>query len=179
MRVVALAEAEHLRQQLTIPVLIKGEKIYLIHSDIHPGNIIVNQTEDGTTVNPIDRNYYLKLTQKDADFIRFLVAENESKVKLEGIVDYFIDLPENADLHLDSKQVADQIYSSIFRAAAMRKLRGKADMPPIQLMNKVLQGLDVRGVEVPLRMRIMMKNLNAVERMLKDTDNGNLGDVLL
>lgn len=141
---------------------------YQLHSDIHPGNIILAQ--DGkiyllvsgqeSAVYLIDRNFYLRLTQTDVSFIQQLLTESDGEQKLRIIVNYFLDLPENKDKGLDK----NKIFNELRVVVGLDKLRGKSDTA---LFNRTLSELTRRNVDLPIPIMILFKNINSIEDMLK------------
>jgi hypothetical protein len=97
-----LAWAEDCARHLQQPIFRdnNNQPVYLLHSDIHFGNAILSP--DLNTVYPIDRNYYLRLTQEDIDFISIIMLRQAGREleSLQAIVRYFLTLPENREVEI-------------------------------------------------------------------------------
>ncbi|MEI7815532.1 MAG: hypothetical protein WCJ13_12200, partial [Coriobacteriia bacterium] len=141
----------------------QGKPIYQVLSDVHPGNVIVDQQNNA--VYPIDRNYFLKLSKEDVDFIAIALGPTPSQEKLAPMVSYFLGLEENSGLSLEKKQVTDQIFKSF----VLDKIAGKSTNS-IKMMFKFLHELDRRNIQIPLRIRILMKDVDAVNKMLQKVE---------
>lgn len=173
------AEAELFARSLTIPALDADSDIpkYLVRSDIHPGNDIVS--ERGDILYPIDRNYYLVLEQADVDFFKTVVSEIAPQDKLQVIVRYALNQPENRNLGLNPDNTVRQIARALLSVHVLNKLRGNGSSNgTLQLANKVLHELDKRGIQMPLRTRLLFKNLDSVNHMLKQAELGSFSQYL-
>ncbi len=148
-----------------------GEEVFLLHSDIHFGNAMVEQkdpasTED-LTVALIDRNLYLRLTRKEVDFMRsLLLAENTSDIAhLSNVIKYFA-----GDLS-GARQLA-------ITASIARKIKMGGVKSGIGALAIILKEFEFNSIHVPIRMRILFKNLSAIETMLRTVDGGEFRDYL-
>ncbi|MDP2905783.1 MAG: hypothetical protein Q8O22_05720 [Candidatus Omnitrophota bacterium] len=151
-----------------------GRGVYLLHSDVHFGNAII--TPDLKAVYLIDRNLYLRMDKADVDFVRKIATGKASDkfATLRAIVDYFLGLPENRGSVLLSG------WGFLRRFGLAReiglKVRASGSSSPFVTMMMVLQELESRNVVIPLRMRIMFKNLASINAMLAKTGAGNFSD---
>ncbi|MFA6350198.1 MAG: ATP-binding protein, partial [Candidatus Omnitrophota bacterium] len=154
-----------------------GEDVYILHSDMHFGNVIMSP--DLKTVYPIDRNFYLQLTKKDVEFIRSVITRDkvDAKRMLNEILDYFLGLPQNSGSNLNQGALS-AARRNILLISIGAKVLLQNNRDPFTVMAKVLQELEMRGIEIPLPIRIMFKNLLSLNSMLRYADAGSLGDYI-
>lgn len=140
----------------------------LVHSDVHPGNFRI--TADNSQVAVFDRYNLLELTKQEKDLVKGLViAFNTGGA--EGIrgqfVDYALSLPENQG-HADFKE---DILNH------MREASVGVDVER-SIVDSVLL-LKQRGIKVPLKISLIGKNLQSLNRMSQDAGFGNLMEAYL
>ncbi|TAM35468.1 hypothetical protein EPN54_06130, partial [bacterium] len=174
------ALVEDFSRHLVQPIFTRedGQDVYLLHSDIHPGNAILSP--DAKTDYLIDRNFYLQLDKTDVEFIRKICTLSPDKEYelLNTIVGYFINLAENSN----SLSRFSPLYKLRQKFMTMRigvaiKLSGEKDS--LANMVKILQVLESYNFIIPLRIRIMLKNLVSIKGMLKEAGAGEFSDYVL
>lgn len=176
---VVQAQLEHLGQQLSRPItLADGTQVYYIHSDIHPGNLIVEENNGVITLKPIDRGYYLKLSEADIQIIKTLILENDDQEKLNRLIEYLVNLPENQSRKAEQQNILSAVHRALVRRKVMGMIAGAFNGNSsagrggagsgAAAVNSVLQEIEKQDLVIPLRMRIMLKNIDAVKRMMKE-----------
>jgi len=191
--VIAIVE-DYIRTLLS-PVTIDGTPEIVVHSDLHPGNVMIKP--DGS-VALIDRNYYLRLAESDRALISLLFMPDESVVvtkqnwiqrifnqfgmekvvsglkKVDSLVQFFVSLPENTKLAAYQNAIRQDVLSALLRSS-------KKD--GFTVMNILFQVLDKyaakAGMEesVPIRYRILFKNLISINGMLQSVNGPSVQEV--
>lgn len=174
------ALVEDFSRHLVQPIFTRedGQDVYLLHSDIHPGNAILSP--DAKTDYPIDRNFYLQLDKTDVEFIRKIctLSPDQEYELLNTIVGYFINLAENSNSlsRFSPLYKLRQKFMTI-RIGVAIKLSGEKDS--LANMVKILQVLESYNFIIPLKIRIMLKNLVSIRGMLKEAGAGEFSDYVL
>lgn len=122
-----------------------------VHSDVHIGNYRV--TPDNK-VAILDRNYFLQFDFRDQLFLFQLSGKSEDPIGIaQTVVGYFSKFDENKDIDFDKiRTELEQIL--------LAKQEGIMSALP-----KVLIALRKNKVHIPLKMTLLVKNLNALKRM--------------
>jgi SAM-dependent methyltransferase len=144
-----------------------GQDIYLTHSDMHFGNVIMSP--DFNTVYSIDRNLYIRMDKEDVAFARQIARgpKGYGLGTLREIIGYFTGLSENRAFSGGILGIQDwRTAFGIGRAVSQ-------DQPGFQQMMHVLQELEALGIKIPLKSRIMLKNIMAINAMLRDAGAGS------
>ncbi|MBF0253226.1 MAG: hypothetical protein HQL29_05355, partial [Candidatus Omnitrophica bacterium] len=161
---------ENFIRDLNVPCEIDGKKAYVIHSDIHFGNYMLSQKNE---VSMIDRNYYLVLDQKDSDFVKSIIVPKKSGKfkmmdnfdKLNNFIDYFV-----------SVQKEKRPVSKIERLKIAWSLKGRRS--DLSLLVGLMQEMEKRGYDIPLKIRLIFKNLVSINSMLASAEAGKIEDYM-
>ncbi|HCM67646.1 MAG TPA: hypothetical protein DIS62_01410, partial [Candidatus Kerfeldbacteria bacterium] len=145
-----------------------GSHKVITHSDIHPGNALVSFTQ--SLAKLIDRNYYLVLEPQDVLLIQHLFSRDvPDREKLRTLIDYF--LLENNVFGFRAAYIKAKMYVSVLALGSDRN-------KPEEVILALLQQMDRENLTVPLRMRIFVKNMSAINRMLSYVGNETLTDFM-
>lgn len=135
----------------------------LVHADVHPGNFRI--TPDNSKVAVFDRYNLLELDGRDKNLIKGLVMSFAGG-GVDGVrrhfVDYALSLPENQEL----AGTKDALLNEIKQKAAGADIE-KAIIDSIILLKQ-------RGIKIPLKISLIGKNLQALNRMSKEAGFDNL-----
>ena len=140
---------------------------------MHFGNAILHP--DLNTVYSIDRNFYLQLNKGDVEFIRQVMTtgSKHSLRLLLAIIDYFLRQSENKGavvFNLFGK------WRLIYELGLKLKLEVHND--PLSIMMTIMHELELRGIAIPLKIRIMFKNIISIYAMLQAAGAGRLEDYI-
>ena len=149
--VVALIAVNYF-SQLMIPANENGER--LVHADVHPGNFRVDKNNN---VWILDRNGYHECGSKDFGLLR--------TVQLSGIADAF------------SEYFSDQEEQGKVREIVLDALGEEKDIGAKNIQD-VICNLRKNGIKIPLKMTILLKNLNSLDRFAKKAGFDGLQDAL-
>lgn len=138
--------------------LADGDYRYLIHSDPHPGNYIVNTRPDGQmTIDVIDRNMYLKLNKEQASAMKALYEGNNIEFFIQFIRSVCLDNKVRSPLRVI------QVLKDVGNAA--RQEINKNDQ--LLILQTIMNGLEKKGLTVPLELRLMLRNVVAMQELTK------------
>lgn len=147
------------------------DKFSLVHSDVHPGNFMITPDKE---VAILDRNFYLKLSLNDRLLFNNLNKKGKVEEKVELFVRYLLKQEENADLRnklgnnkaidLYIKKLSSQILSSI-----------SSENMEDAILDIMVQLKNI-GIKIPLRITLLIKNLNSLNRMAKEVGFESLMD---
>ncbi len=142
MKAVVSLVAKNYLAQLTQPVNEKGA--YRLHADIHPGNL---RLDDDGNVWILDRNGYHDYNEHDVRlFMSIQISKSLNEVK-DALVAYF----------------GHSNDSNIVRKVLDESLGDIKEFSP-NAIRLIISKLRLNGVDVPLRITILLKNLNALNR---------------
>lgn len=131
----------------------------LAHSDIHWGNFRI--TNDNTQVAVFDRRNMLKLSDQDRALFKALIPAaaggNFGKVK-ELAVDYLLGLQENEGL-LNRERLRSDVLSG----------NGSSMLDTVMELKR-------RGIRVPLKFSLIVKNINGLNEMALQAGFSGLGE---
>ncbi|MBF0494152.1 MAG: hypothetical protein HQL28_03355, partial [Candidatus Omnitrophica bacterium] len=172
LRLATEALIEDYARHLVQPVMQKnGEDLYLLHSDVHFGNAILSP--DQKTVYSIDRNYYLQMDKKDVDLVIRLITmeDKDGAAVLKETVDYFLNLDENK-----SALSIGGLRSLELMRRIGQKTEGSQDKDKLSIIMAIFRELEAANIKIPIRMRIMVKNLISIDDMLRLSGAGKFSD---
>ncbi|MBF0103901.1 MAG: M48 family metalloprotease [Deltaproteobacteria bacterium] len=122
----------------------------LVHSDVHPGNFIV--TADGR-IAIIDRNFFLEINDADRVLIESLVTSASQPQDLAAaVIDYF---------NIDDADVRDLLTTMLASTQ-------HAQLNPLQSIQEIMVFLKASKIVVPLKITLLLKNINALDRLSRD-----------
>lgn len=132
----------------------------LVHSDVHPGNFRVTAENE---VAILDRNFFIELDERDQVFIQVLWTSGGDAERLAGaLVDYLAIPPSEFRDNL-----ADQIDALL--------KSGRGAWEKVQSLVLILKE---KGVTVPLKWTLLLKNTNALNRLAQQASFANLFDAV-
>lgn len=138
---------------------------YLIHSDPHIGNYIVDFNESAALqVGVIDRSMYLHLSQKDMQIVRQFASETHSVDLLRNFVDHMLDT-NKVRSRFDRTRFTADILISAAKEAAAQKLTNKIDN--FAYLRLVMSKMAEHNLDIPLNLRLMLRNVTAVKELAK------------
>jgi len=141
----------------------------LVLSDIHKGNF--RQTIDGR-IGLLDRLNYLKFSLKERLLFQRLFNEDNVKDKIGRFIDYLLDLEENLDF---KKKLEVNRESSQFKESLIVNITANAFNEDIEsIAMDALVAIRGEGIVIPLRISLLIKNLNALNRMAKEVGFNSL-----
>lgn len=155
------ATIEHFIRSLFRPLYLgpDGKPVFVTHSDIHPGNVMVSGENEITI---IDRNYYLEFDEKEVGLLRSMLSGGQNITLLSDMVNYILDAPENKEKASNfSSSKRKELMSRIFAGVAV----GSRD--PMAVFNVISQEIVGEDMEVPLKLRIFLKEIFSLEGMLQ------------
>ena len=155
------AVAEHFCRSLLRPLarLSGGDLVYVVHSDLHVGNVMVSP--DGA-VHIIDRNFYLKFSEKEMTLLRRMLSGERNAKLLEAMIDVMLETKENVK-RLEGVSIVklkERLFDSI--AAGLELAAGD----PLSYFNVISQAMAAEALSVPLSNEIFLKELISIEGML-------------
>lgn len=129
----------------------------LVHSDVHPGNFRV--TKDGR-VAILDRNFFIELDERDRALVLGLVGSKGEPVKIARAVRDYFGLDEASAL-------ARSIERRISRS-------GGGGVDAMATVKDIVIYLKEGGVHVPLKITLLIKNLNGLANIARMAGFGGL-----
>lgn len=139
----------------------EGKRIYLVHSDPHVGNYIVDFGSEGVRVAVIDRNMYLRLEKEDVAVCEALIA-GDGLTFLRLLLERTLVANKITNITERGRIIAD-ISTSVIREGLRQKVKGGQDV--FGLLNLVMGKLVQYHVEVPLELRLMIRNIVALKEL--------------
>lgn len=138
-----------------------GEEALLVHSDPHPGNYLIDKNQ--RRIGVIDRGMYLRLSRKDIAALEPLITGKADLNFLQGFMDRILDI----------NKVRNPIQRNIDKGLIGYKLlkehgtdhfKGKTDNA--LLLRTLLVAIADRNLDVPLPLRLMIKNIASMQELL-------------
>jgi predicted unusual protein kinase regulating ubiquinone biosynthesis (AarF/ABC1/UbiB family) len=172
-QVVSLIVKHHVRQIMQPIKVAVGEQeptISIVHSDVHPGNFMVGtDTGDGKFVAVIDRNNYLELDAADRALVVSLVAAGSATAQIEQFITYL------------EKQQASPVDPAHMEALKSALSESMSDETPIsERVMKIKKAAAQRGWYVPLKLTLLIKNMNGLEALCRNAGlTGGIQEALM
>ncbi len=144
--------------QLEDPAFVNenGEDVYLLGSDPHVGNFLVGENGE---IGVIDRDYYLEFSKPDIDLFNKLIYGSSSADFAQAFVDRLLDINKVRGI---SKQVQK---TKILGKLGIQKAKGESDN--MQLLRTILSEFISADMEVPVEIRVMVRNIEAFKKLCK------------
>ncbi len=139
----------------------EGSTFRIFHADPHVGNFIIG--EDGK-VNIIDRSMYLRLSEADIAVLKPLLEGNDYRTFLFAFVSRMLDV----------NKVRGSVQRNAIKASIMAKLlqervtHASTSADNLMMIRSVMEKLTENGVEVPLEMQLMIRNIGAFHKLLEE-----------
>lgn len=145
--------------QLENPI---SEDEYLIHSDPHVGNYVIDTSHDTLKIAVIDRNMYLRLSKKDIDVIIPLLQDDYNATKfLSSFVDRVSDI--NKEKGAGRIKTKTDVFLALVKEHGVRVR--SADK--FSLLKTVLAVFEKKKLYVPLELQLMIRNITAQKELLR------------
>ncbi len=148
------AEGHNLSQVVSLVIgnFVAQLKDGQVHADIHIGNFRVTSDKK---VAILDRNYFLQFDFKDRLFLWELSKKaGDQKGLAKTLIGYFSGLDENKGF------VFDEIETEL-----QESLSGVNGSNFMEILPKVLITLRKNNIHIPLKITLLVKNINALKRM--------------
>ncbi|MFQ5953239.1 MAG: hypothetical protein ACE5JK_07550, partial [Candidatus Omnitrophota bacterium] len=150
------------------PPSLEKDEVSLVHSDVHLGNFKV--TKEGN-VAILDRSLYLKLSQRDRQLFWDLIKDGSARGCLEIFLNYLSEMEENKKLR--KKGTRDKLLKSLAKSLS-------GDGKNLEdLILDILVQLKRSNVNVPLRITLLVKNLQVLNKWTKKAGFESLQEALL
>lgn len=143
-----------------------GKEAYLIHSDPHVGNYIVDTTSGSTRIGVIDRSLYLKLTREDIKILEKLIVKGNNTEFADSFIERVLNI--NKVRGAQRAYVKGRVFAKLVTEGARQMARGGVDRT--SLMRTMLTELSDRDMDIPLNVRLMIRNIGAFQELLKRYD---------
>jgi hypothetical protein len=129
---------------------------FIIHSDPHAGNFIVELDADGRPLlNIIDRSMYLRFREESLKPFRELLAKNSTQFVRDYVGGLCRRRPGSTVANL-------RVYARVTAALAKEKMRRGDDLDMLIAVNDALAK---SGVEVPLDWQLLVRNVRLVNEI--------------
>lgn len=122
----------------------------LLHSDVHAGNIRLTHEKQ---VAILDRNFYLELEDRDKRLLLELLVPFGNPVK--KVLKYLFDQPQEQTVLQNRTAIETQILGEL----------KDFSLVDAQAARDALAVIKSQGLQVPLRITLLLKNLNALNKM--------------
>jgi hypothetical protein len=141
----------------------------LVHSDVHQGNLRVTPNKE---VVILDRNFYLKLSLADRFLLYELIKPGEVKDKIRLFVEYLLNQKEN--YFLRAKFETEERFNT-FREDIISVIVSSISKENLEdIVLDALVQLRSEGINAPLRVSLLIKNLNSLNQMSKEAGFSSL-----
>lgn len=141
-----------------------GKKFFLIHSDPHVGNYMVDTSPDGKPgIGVIDRSLYLKLDENDVKVLEKLIGNSNPTDFVYSFINLVLD--RNKDRGITRQIVTGRVFVEIAKEYQRQFVQGKVDK--FALLRTLLGELSKQGREAPLELRLMIRNIGALQELMK------------
>ncbi len=155
-----------MRKQYTGPA---GEKFYLVHSDPHVGNIMADVSGEDIKLGIIDRSMYLKLAEKDVKVLEKLIGGGNISDFAYSFVEHILD--RNNIRGMDKLRLTGSILKGLSTEYAKQIVHGRVDkFALLQTLFSEFTKSKVHSIEVPLEMRLMIRNIASFQELTKRHD---------
>ncbi|MFC1723368.1 AarF/UbiB family protein [Nanoarchaeota archaeon] len=128
-----------------------------VHSDVHPGNYRVTQDNQ---VAILDRNFFLELTPEDQGMLYAIANGGTIESKTQAICDYL------------------QTHNDTLPWSAKTRIESELEGESLDAMSDVIKYVKQTGLNMPLRMSLLVKNLFALDNMAKDAGFSDVKEAL-
>lgn len=143
-----------------------GQKFYLVHSDPHVGNIMVDTSGEDLKLGVIDRSMFLKLSERESGIMDLLVKDQTGVRFLTSFVDYILD--SNNIRGKKRRQLGQSVLLSVGKEFGTQLLHRRINK--FSLLQTALTEFNkskIDSIDVPLRMRLMLRNIAAFQELNK------------
>jgi len=141
----------------------------LVLSDVHIGNIRITPNHK---VALLDRHFFLKITRQDRLFLHHLNQTEKMEDRVRVFINYLLDLDENQELRQkhqgDRKEWIAKIIEDITSKLDEETLGGSISF--------ITALLGKQGLKIPLRLRLLIKNIKNLEKMAQQVGFDSLDE---
>lgn len=138
-------------------------RFYLIHSDPHIGNYIVDTSEVDLAVGVIDRSLYLRLEEKDINVLGKLITTSNSTDFVWSFVNRVLDI--NKVRGPERSKAQRRVIGNLAKEVAFQLFHGGFNKT--LLLRSILTELSKEQLDVPLNLRLMIRNIGAFQELGK------------
>lgn len=139
-----------------------GKKFFLVHSDPHVGNYMVDPTQPNPAVGVIDRSLYLKLDERDVKVMEKLVGDSNPNDFVYSFIDRVLD-QNKVRGRFDRLRITAGVFTNLAKEFTSQLVRGRVDK--LTLMRTLMAELSNRGMDIPLNLRLMIRNVGALQEL--------------
>jgi hypothetical protein len=134
-----------------------GEEVFVVQSDPHIGNYLVEYAENGQFLGVLDRDFYLTLKRQDVEILNQFAEGGDPKKFLVDLVDRILE--ENKVSGLKKRIVK----TNVLLKSGLQSLKDSADV--MGIMRVVLTELEAAKINTPLSLRLMIRNIEAAKKL--------------
>lgn len=138
-------------------------RFYLIHSDPHIGNYIVDTSDVDLAVGVIDRSLYLRLGEKDINVLGKLITTSNSTDFVWSFVNRVLDI--NKVRGPERSKAQRRVIGNLAKEVAYQLFHGSFNKT--LLLRSILTELSKEQLDVPLNLRLMIRNIGAFQELGK------------
>lgn len=138
-----------------------GQRYHLVHSDPHVGNYMVDVSGAVPRIGVIDRSMYLKLQEADIKVLEKLAVSGNDNEFVYGFIDRVLDI--NKVRGVQRTITRGRVFAGVGAEYVKQRTRGKIDR--FSLMRVMLSTLSDAKVDVPLELRLMIRNIGAFQEL--------------
>lgn len=148
----------------------EGNEYYLVHSDPHIGNFMVDLSSGQPKIGIIDRNMYLRMEKADVDLFRPLMEGKSYGSMLEPMVERLLDINKITG-EADRRSIKNRILHGVRGEfviqtwESLKRLRLKPDN--FALLRKFMGEASGSGLTLPLEYQLMIRNIEAFRELQK------------
>ncbi|HMS22714.1 MAG TPA: M48 family metalloprotease [Candidatus Levybacteria bacterium] len=147
--------------QMQNPALQNSNSRFLLQSDPHVGNFVVD--EETQKIGVIDRNMYLSASQADIDVISNLIRDGDyesfTKAFLGRVFEH-----NHCNIIERTRVLASML--SVKNEYAKQVTSGNIDR--IGLLRSIMEKVAAKNLEVPLSLQLMVRNTEAMKKLAND-----------
>lgn len=168
--------ADYVRH-LNEPVILEdGRQVYILHSDLHIGNVMADQ--DLTKVSVIDRSYYLVLSQEEVDLVKSLLSSDQpDTTKFTNLTKHLLETNDTREKGRWNYWTKYLSYARVALKNKFTRYQSEEDKQ-VAFFNAMMQETDRLGLDFPLNVRLFVKNMSAINKMLSKIGDDKLSDYL-
>ncbi len=138
-----------------------GENYYLIHSDPHVGNYMMengNLTENAV----LDRNMYLKINGQEANMFHNLLNTGDYKTFIDPFIDALLDknkVINETTRNESKKRIMRSMKTEYLKQQMYRMVKFRSTVDNFSLIRSLMNECAEAKLDIPLEMRLMIRNV--------------------
>ncbi|MBI2599124.1 M48 family metalloprotease [Candidatus Curtissbacteria bacterium] len=144
-----------------------GTETYVVHSDPHIGNYVIDLAGEQPKIGVIDRSMYLKLSTRQAQIFRDLIETGDYRAFMDPFMEEILDHNKIRDAGTRVLK-QDKIMSALKREYIGQKGRAiltRGQVDNLAVLRKFMSELEAADLAVPLEMRLMIRNVEAFRQL--------------